>query len=399
MADGDAEEAESLGEGLGGRAGGVDAPAKVSSKEKKVAYAPGATAGPRLDDALVAPAEPRYAEPPAPRPLPRPLPPPPPVVAPQKVASPLTAGEIDDNAKFTEYLSYIKSAARGMAADIDVSQRISLKVVDAAGLPVHDASVTLMVDESPWLRARTHSDGSVVLFPNAAGPIAQARAVRLRIEKNGSVAERSIQGGAAEETVTLDVARDQKTRLDLVFCIDTTGSMGDEIAQIQSTVQDIISKTESLAAKPDIRLGMVLYGDRGDTYVTRVYDFTSDADLFKRSVSGIQMTGGGDIPEDLNAGLEDAIESLEWENRDAVRLVFLVGDAAPHLDYGQQYDYKVAMLALFTGGRFLFLTYDAKGAPGGGLTSMHVDRQDYTPDKLDDLVIHIISQELLPLAR
>lgn len=336
----------------------------------------------------------------------------------------LTAGEIDDNEKFTDYLEYLKKDLGGPAHKIDVSQRIRLKIVDDEGRPVHDAKVTLLVDGVPRLVARSHSDGGVVLFPHAAGTLPSGKVVKVKVEKKGVSLEREIDGLATEEKVVLKGApeADKQARLDLVFCIDTTGSMGDEIAQIQATIQDIISKTASLPAKPEIRLGMVLYGDRGDVYVTRAYDFTTDHEAFKKSVATIQMTGGGDIPEDVNSGLEDAVESLEWENREAVRLVFLIGDAAPHMDYGQQYDYKVAMLraaeqgikifplassgleevgeyvfrqlALFTEGRFLFLTYGA-----GGTTSMNVDRQDYTPDKLDDLVIKIIADELAPLAK
>jgi hypothetical protein len=169
-------------------------------------------------------------------------------------------------------------------------------------------------------------------------------------------------------------------------------------------------------------MGMVLFGDRGDVYTTRVYDFTTDAAKFKSSVASIEMTGGGDIPEDLNSGIEDAIESLEWNNQESARMVFLIGDAAPHMDYQQKYDYKVASLraaeqgikifplassgledvgefvfrqmALFTEANFLFLTYGA----AGDTTSMNVDRDNYTPDKLDDIIVKLITEELAPLA-
>jgi hypothetical protein len=336
----------------------------------------------------------------------------------------LKAGEINDNKNFEDYLSYLqKQAQLSGVAQIDVSKRIQLSIVDSAGKPVHDAKVTLMIDGSPWLRAKSHTNGNLVFFPNAAGQLPQGKAM-IRVEKGGVTFEKELASFTAKETITLNgaTASQGTARLDLVFCIDTTGSMGDEIAQIQSTVQEIITKTQALPAKPDLRVGMVLYGDRGDIYTTRVYDFTTDYTKFKSSVASIAMTGGGDIPEDVNSGLEDAIESLEWNNQESARMVFLIGDAAPHMDYSQKYDYKVAALraaeqgikifplassgledvgefvfrqvALFTEANFLFLTYGQ-----GDATSMNVGRDAYTPDKLDEVIVKLITDELKPLSK
>jgi hypothetical protein len=342
----------------------------------------------------------------------------------EQPAASLKAGEINDNKNFEDYLSYLqKKAQLSGVAQIDVSERIQLSIVDGTGRPVHDAKVTLMVDGRPWLRAKSHTNGNLVFFPNAAGQLPQGKAM-IRVEKDGVTFEKELASFTAKEAITLNgaTASQGTARLDLVFCIDTTGSMGDEIAQIQSTVQEIITKTQALPAKPDLRVGMVLYGDRGDLYTTRVYDFTTDYTKFKSSVANIAMTGGGDIPEDVNSGLEDAIESLEWNNQESARMVFLIGDAAPHMDYGQKYDYKVAALraaeqgikifplassgledvgefvfrqvALFTEANFLFLTYGQ-----GDTTSMNVDRDSYTPDKLDEVIVKLITDELKPLSK
>jgi hypothetical protein len=108
-----------------------------------------------------------------------------------------------------------------------------------------------------------------------------------------------------------------------------------------------------------------------------------------------------------------------------VSLAFLVGDAAPHLDYPDDSDYAVEVfeaakrgikiepiassglddqgefvfrqLAQLTGGRFSFLTYGAAGAPEpGDTTTHHVD--DYSVLSLDDLVVRLVSEELAPLS-
>ncbi len=78
---------------------------------------------------------------------------------------------------------------------------------------------------------------------------------------------------------------------------------------------------------------MTLYRDRGDLFVTRTFDFTSSVDVFKAALAEVRAGGGGDTPEDLNAGLHEAVTSPSWRGDDTVKLVFLIADAPPHLDY------------------------------------------------------------------
>jgi hypothetical protein len=52
--------------------------------------------------------------------------------------------------------------------------------------------------------------------------------------------------------------------------------------------------------------------------------------------------GGGDEPEDLQTALDVAMHQLKWRS-DALRIGFIITDAPPHTDYGQQYNYLEAM--------------------------------------------------------
>jgi hypothetical protein len=164
---------------------------------------------------------------------------------------------------------------------------------------------------------------------------------------------------------------------------------------------------------------MTIYRDRGDLFVSRTFDFTPDVDTFSKALAEVEAEGGGDYPESLNEALHRAIHAPEWRGEDTVQLIFLVADAPPHLDYAQDNDYAVEMvkaaergikicpiassglddqgeyvyrqIALFTQGRFIFLTYGRGGQPGDA-TTHHVEQ--YTVEHLDDLVVRLVEEEL-----
>ena len=130
-------------------------------------------------------------------------------------------------------------------------------------------------------------------------------------------------------------------RIDVAFLLDATGSMGDEIEAVKTRIRDMISEIALGEPMPDVRFGIVVYRDRGDEYVTRVYELTRDIDRIVENLDQIQATGGGDYPESLNEALHVALQELNWESGDRVtRLVFLIADAPPHLDYADDFDYR-----------------------------------------------------------
>ena len=140
-------------------------------------------------------------------------------------------------------------------------------------------------------------------------------------------------GSTEELTVWLEgaVARGP-VQLDVVFAIDTTGSMGDEIERIKRSRLAMTDKLRSLDLEFDLRYGAVLYRDVGDDYVTKSHPFTGDIEAFAEALQGIQANGGGDSPESLNQALAVAVGRMEWREN-AAKVAFLVADAPPHLDY------------------------------------------------------------------
>lgn len=133
---------------------------------------------------------------------------------------------------------------------------------------------------------------------------------------------------------------DAPRRIDAVFVLDTTGSMGGLIQAAKQKIWAIASTLASEQSAPEIRIGLVAYRDRGDAYVTRVVELSSDLDSVYAELIDFQAQGGGDGPESVNQALQDAVHKMSWSpDQDAYKVIFLVGDAPPHMDYQDDVKY------------------------------------------------------------
>ena len=136
------------------------------------------------------------------------------------------------------------------------------------------------------------------------------------------------------QQLAADVAADSRHSVDVVFVLDTTGSMRGLINAAKEKIWSIANTLASAKPTPDISMGLVGYRDRGDDYVTRVYPLSDDLDAVYKDLMDYETGGGGDGPESVNQALDEAITKLGWnQNHKTYRVVFLVGDAPPHMDY------------------------------------------------------------------
>jgi uncharacterized protein YegL len=397
---------------------GIAAPAPISAPAGgAVVVAPDVAREPALAAATAAPAAAGVAALPTQAPV---------AIAGQQQAAPLKAGEVDDNRDFAAYLDYLHSYSGPRARTIDISERYILTVTNERQQPVLDAYVRLFDGQQQVFEGRTVAGGKTIVLPRALGIAETAGSLRVLIEKGNSSVEGTLtRGQDSTQSFVLRgaVALPATPRLDVLFLLDATGSMGDEIAQIQQTIVSIAERIDQIQPRPDLRFALVSYRDRGDDYVTRVDDFTTDVAAFQQRLLNTRADGGGDEPESLNEGLHAATQRVSWAD-DAVRLSFLVADAPPHLDYAQDYDYgREAQVAVSKGikvytiaasntsdeaeyvmrqisqqtlGHFIFLTYAAgqnAGAPGD-TTTHHVDSEAFSVERLDDLVVQVVQREL-----
>ena len=158
------------------------------------------------------------------------------------------------------------------------------------------------------------NDGSIRIHDNAAG-------------RDGTDTLKGV-----EKAVFADKTIDLRPGHDIVFVIDTTGSMADDIAAVRTGINDIINSVFVLF--PNSRIGVVGYNDPGtNTFLS----FTNQPSIEARktavinAINSISVGGGGDFPEAVNAGLLRALSggAGEWRPEAAARRIILFGDAPP----------------------------------------------------------------------
>jgi hypothetical protein len=146
--------------------------------------------------------------------------------------------------------------------------------------------------------------------------------------------------------------------LDLVFCIDTTGSMSDDINAVKTAANQI---TSAIVTKvPDnYRIAVVAYkdfnqtpyGDGADYPYRTVLGFTTNTSEVVTAINSLTASGGGDTPESVYTALMECIDhnSLAarlsgglygtspaslgpgaWRPGNVMRVIILMGDAQPH---------------------------------------------------------------------
>ncbi len=128
--------------------------------------------------------------------------------------------------------------------------------------------------------------------------------------------------------------------LEMVFVLDTTGSMGGLIEGAKQRIWGIVNEVMQSKSHPAVRIGLVAYRDRGDQYVTQVLPLTNDLDKVYSTLMDYQAGGGGDTPEDVRRALVDGVRRAGWSQSSSrlAQIIFLVGDAPPHTDYPDEPD-------------------------------------------------------------
>jgi len=125
-----------------------------------------------------------------------------------------------------------------------------------------------------------------------------------------------------------------KPRIEVCFVLDTTGSMGGLIEGAKQKIWSIANEMISAQPTPKLKLGLIGYRDRGDEYVVKSFGLTDDIDAIYGHLREFQAGGGGDAPESVNEALAEAIHKMPWSSDSKVlKIIFLVGDAPPHMDY------------------------------------------------------------------
>jgi Mg-chelatase subunit ChlD len=146
--------------------------------------------------------------------------------------------------------------------------------------------------------------------------------------------------GAEAAAAAAETAVAERPQIEVVFVLDTTGSMGGLIAAAKVKIWAIANTLATTKPAPEIKMGLIGFRDLGDEYVTKRTDLTNDLDAIHGELMGFKADGGGDEPESVNQALNEAVTAMSWSKGDTVyRVIFLVGDSPPHMDYADDVKY------------------------------------------------------------
>jgi Mg-chelatase subunit ChlD len=353
-----------------------------------------------------------------------------PMVATESAPS-VRAGEWDDNANYREFQRWLTTESEQPFQRVDTAGRQFLVVRDADGKAVPRCPVTVEDGRGRRVKLTTTASGRAILFPVAEG--LSGSNLRATADCQNAKATTAFSPAQSDGVVDLKLASTRALPavydVDIAFILDTTGSMSEEIAAVKGTIQKVATSLNG--ANVRVRMGMVEYKDRTDSFVTKLYPMTRDLGSFSKQVAAVSAGGGGDTPEDAVAGLHAGLTQLDWGGGALIKLAFLIGDAPPHLDYQDGVDYTADMrdaahrgiqvftvaasgmddlgqvvwrqIAQYTGASSLFVLRGGAGpqSTGGGdpKSSCGGTQTSFRSGNLDGLILQRIGREIKAIDR
>lgn len=342
----------------------------------------------------------------------------------------MTAGAVNDNDYYAAWLklfmqeekdeqgNVITPAGKFYAASIPErsmgfnSLNRVLVSVTSAGLPVAGAKVVAFdASGMPIFSAVSDAQGKAYLFVN---------------DESGTVQVTSGEGSASceftaqerELSVELDTCGEKLNVIEIMFVVDVTGSMGDELSFLKAELADVIRKIAQTDSQTSIKLAFLFYRDVGDVVPFYYCDFTEVTNelgmtKMQAALSLQNASGGGDYPEAVDQALEKAV-SKQWSTGNTTKLIFHVLDAPIHSGstYEKRFsdavisaaaqgiricpiicsgaagetEYISRQAAIYTGGTFIFVTDDS------GIGNAHHDPNipNIVVELLNSMLVRII---------
>lgn len=335
----------------------------------------------------------------------------------------LTAGEWRDLDHWDFWLKLMMSELWGGMADrwgFHSEERYAVVVTAGQDAHVADAEVVLKAGQQTVWSARTDVHGEAELFAGMFAASAGPYTLKVTTAGQSAVVEGVEPAWQAPIVVDVQASEPPSRVLDLMFVVDTTGSMGDELSYLQAELADVLDRVRAKAgADLKLRVSVNFYRDEGDDYVVRPFPFTEDVDQAIDDLNAQSADGGGDWPEAVDAALTDAIGQHAWSESAVARLCFVVLDAPPHAGEAplakvqnsvreaaargirliplaasgvdKELEFLLRFQAIATGGTYTFLTNDS------GIGGDHVEPTigDYQVEILNDLLVRVITGALV----
>jgi len=323
----------------------------------------------------------------------------------------LTSSALNDNDEYEYFKNLLMKGqeAEGLFyqynKDFDFNLQNRIKVTVDKGL---SGKVKLISNEEIIYEATIDKSGNAYLFNNSN------QECDLIIEGNGKKYTFNNIKTDIDLKGQLNELRDEhKDIIELMFVIDATGSMGDEINYLKAEIKDVITEVKNNNANSVIYLAIMMYRDADDTYITKYSDFTTDIDFQQEFLKEQVADGGGDYEEAVTVALNEAINK-KWSNDDSTKIIVHVADAPAHDDdikdlikinkemskkgirvitvassgVDKKTEYFMRTECIMTGGVYGFLTNDS------GIGNNHIEATTKDPKEveyLNSMLIRLIN--------
>lgn len=332
----------------------------------------------------------------------------------------LTAGEWDDVKNWSFWLGLLDDQEFSTSITpwkMNTRQRVLVKLEGTNGA-LADVPVSLSDGQNTLFEARTNTFGEAVLYASLLKATSGSTfTVKANLGNNSVTQDVSLTATGASVQLKADASLEPAVNADMMLVVDTTGSMGDEMAYLKSELKNVAERIQKLNRQDlTLRLSANFYKDTTDIYVVKPFPFTTDLQTVAQQLSEQNASGGGDFPEAVDVALADAVDEHAWSPTARARLLFLVLDAPSHeteaelkrlhtsltraaakgiriipvasSGINKETEFLLRQLALTTGGRYVFLTDDS--GIGGGHIKPSIG--EHKVEKLNDLMVRIASE-------
>ncbi|PRX55166.1 vWA domain-containing protein [Flagellimonas meridianipacifica] len=330
----------------------------------------------------------------------------------------LTAGEINDIKDYSEWLSVLKQKKfKKIQQDwgFYLEHKIEVMVKDNDGEPINNVKVVLFAEKEAGIKAemvsRTDVTGKSVLFRDLNCSTIEEY-YYVQVFHNDKILGRKVKTSTKELAFTFSKQTESKN-VDIMFTIDATGSMGDEMNYLKAELQNIISRVDQNIGEK--RVALTFYRDVSDEYTVREFDFNSDIKKVQAFLDKQYATGGGDYEEAVEVALKESLLN-NWDEEARAKLMFLLLDAPPHwneqnvmtirneIRKAQEMGIKIIPIvasgadktveflmrffSVSTNGTYVFLTDDS----GIGNPHLKPTKSNYKVEKLNNLIVRLINE-------
>jgi len=331
-------------------------------------------------------------------------------------AGQLTAGEWNDLNNWEDWEELLNDNEYFSLQDhwgIYPNERYSVFVTNDQNIPLSDIRIDLKDGNKTIWSARTDHSGRAELWSNLINKGERYKsALKAIVYHKGNTINLNVNKGKSTH-LKISNSCNAASAVDIMFVVDATGSMGDEINYLKSEVKDVIKRSIQSQSDLDLRVGSVFYRDANDSYLTTVSPLTSDLEKVYQFIGEQSAAGGGDYPEAVDAALEEAL-AQPWSSKAVSRIVFLLLDAPPHGEdqikstirdqiaeaaekgikiipisasgINRETEFLLKFMSIATNGTYVFITDDS------GIGGEHLDPlvADFEVEKLNDLMVRII---------